>query len=93
MTDARFAQLRLLRTQGIGPVTWRQLMARFGDAQAALDGGIADAIAFGRPFLANPDLPQRLQAGADLNKDDMATWYSRGSEGYTDYPALERLPA
>lgn len=37
MTDARFAQLRLLRTHGIGPVTWRQLMARFGTAEAALD--------------------------------------------------------
>ncbi|MGO1303241.1 MAG: DNA-processing protein DprA, partial [Sphingomonas parapaucimobilis] len=37
MTDARFAQLRLLRTHGIGPVTWRQLMARFGEAEAALD--------------------------------------------------------
>lgn len=57
-------------------------------AQAALDAGEADAIAFGRTFLANPDLPTRLAKGADLNRDNQATWYSQGAEGYTDYPAL-----
>ena len=57
-------------------------------AQAALDSGVADAIAFGRPFLANPDLPERLRQGAPLNPDTMATWYSRGTEGYLDYPTL-----
>ena len=62
-------------------------------AQAELDSGIADAIAFGRPFLANPDLPARLERDAPLNKDDMATWYSHGPEGYIDYPTLEREPA
>lgn len=56
-------------------------------AQAALEANEADAIAFGRPFLANPDLPHRLASGLPLNKDDAATWYSRGAEGYTDYPA------
>ena len=58
-------------------------------AQAALDSGVADAIAFGRTFLANPDLPARLRAGVALNKDNMATWYSQGPEGYTDYPVAE----
>ncbi|MDB5712819.1 MAG: alkene reductase [Sphingomonadales bacterium] len=62
-------------------------------AQAALDSGVADAIAFGRPFLANPDLPERLEVGAPLNKDVMATWYSQGDEGYIDYPALEPVIA
>jgi N-ethylmaleimide reductase len=57
-------------------------------AQAALDAGEADAIAFGRTFLANPDLVARLKAGAALNPDDMSTWYSRGPEGYVDYPAM-----
>jgi 2,4-dienoyl-CoA reductase-like NADH-dependent reductase (Old Yellow Enzyme family) len=57
-------------------------------AQAALDSGVADAIAFGRTFLANPDLPERLRSGAALNPADPATWYSRGPEGYVDYPAL-----
>jgi N-ethylmaleimide reductase len=57
-------------------------------AEAALAEQRADAISFGRPFISNPDLPARLQSGAALAKDDMATWYSQGPEGYTDYPAL-----
>ncbi|TPG20805.1 alkene reductase [Sphingomonas koreensis] len=63
------------------------------NAQAALDSGVADAIAFGRTFLANPDLPERLRTGAALNAPEMATFYSRGAEGYTDYPTLERVDA
>jgi len=55
-------------------------------AQAALDSGVADAIAFGRTFLANPDLPRRLRDGLPLTPDVMATWYSQGAEGYLDYP-------
>jgi len=62
-------------------------------AQHALDGGVADAIAFGRPFLANPDLPRRLREGLALNADVMATWYSQGPEGYTDYPFAEETVA
>jgi N-ethylmaleimide reductase len=58
-------------------------------AQAALDAGEADAIAFGRPFLANPDLPHRFAEGLPLNKDVMETWYSQGPEGYVDYPTAE----
>ncbi|ODU20074.1 MAG: alkene reductase [Sphingomonas sp. SCN 67-18] len=60
------------------------------NGQAALDSGIADAIAYGRTFLANPDLPERFRVNAPLNPDHMPTWYSQGPEGYTDYPALER---
>ncbi|KQO76390.1 alkene reductase [Methylobacterium sp. Leaf88] len=55
-------------------------------AQAALNEGQADAIAFGRPFIANPDLPERLFTSAPLNNDEMKTWYSQGPEGYVDYP-------
>ena len=62
-------------------------------AQAALDSGIADAISFGRPFLANPDLPARLASDAELNEGVMANWYSQGDEGYIDYPALETINA
>ena len=58
-------------------------------AQADLDSGLADGIAFGRKYIANPDLVERFRTGAPLNADDMATWYSKGPEGYTDYPALE----
>jgi 2,4-dienoyl-CoA reductase-like NADH-dependent reductase (Old Yellow Enzyme family) len=57
--------------------------------QAALDAGEADAIAFGRPFISNPDLVERFRTGAPLAGDVMATWYSQGAEGYVDYPALE----
>jgi N-ethylmaleimide reductase len=62
-------------------------------AQAVLDAGIADAVAFGRTFLANPDLPERLRTGAPLNPSDPKTWFSQGAEGYTDYPALETVAA
>lgn len=62
-------------------------------AQAALDAGEAEAIAFGRPFIANPDLPARLAQGAPLNKDEQKTWYSQGPEGYIDYPTLTAAKA
>ena len=62
-------------------------------AQADLDSGLADGIAFGRKFIANPDLVERFRTGAPLNADDMKTWYSKGPEGYTDYPALETQAA
>ena len=58
-------------------------------AQAAIDSGVADGIAFGRTFLANPDLPERLRTDAPLNEGDMKTWYSQGPEGYIDYPTLD----
>ncbi|MFN3796461.1 MAG: alkene reductase, partial [Sphingobium yanoikuyae] len=57
-------------------------------AQADLASGLADAISFGRPFLANPDLVDRLREGAPLTPAQMATFYSQGTEGYTDYPTL-----
>lgn len=57
-------------------------------AEAALQAGQADLIAFGRPFLANPDLVARMKAGAALNAPDMGTFYLPGPKGYTDYPAL-----
>jgi N-ethylmaleimide reductase len=56
-------------------------------ADAAIASGLADAITFGRPFIANPVLPARLAKGAALAKDDMATWYTQGDEGYVDYRA------
>ena len=54
--------------------------------QAQLDSGVADAITFGRTFIANPDLPHRFATHIPLAKDNMATWYSQGPEGYVDYP-------
>ncbi|MBV2149602.1 alkene reductase [Sphingobium sp. AS12] len=63
-------------------------------AQADLESGLADAISFGRPFMANPDLVERLRSDAPLNPiKGMATWYGPGEDGYTNYPALEQEPA
>lgn len=53
-----------------------------------LRDGRADLIAFGRKFIANPDLPERLRTGAPLNVDDPTTYYGGGEKGYTDYPSL-----
>jgi N-ethylmaleimide reductase len=57
-------------------------------AEALLATGDADLVAFGRPFLCNPDLVARMKTGAPLNPPDMATFYTPGEKGYTDYPAL-----
>jgi N-ethylmaleimide reductase len=48
----------------------------------------ADLVAFGRPYIANPDLVQRLRLGGPFNNPDRATLYGGGAAGYTDYPAL-----
>jgi N-ethylmaleimide reductase len=61
--------------------------------QKVLDAGEADAIAFGRTYIANPDLVERIAKGAPLNKDNAATWYSQGPEGYIDYPTLSEARA
>jgi N-ethylmaleimide reductase len=57
-------------------------------AEAALADGRADLIAFGRPFIANPDWVARMQSGAAGNALDMSTFYTPGPKGYTDYPTL-----
>ncbi len=57
-------------------------------AEAWLQQGDADLIAFGRLFLGNPDLPERFRQRTQLNPDDPATYYGGGAKGYTDYPTL-----
>jgi len=57
----------------------------------ALASGLADLIVFGKPFVSNPDLPQRLGAGAPLTPWDASTFYSGGARGYIDYPPLAGL--
>lgn len=57
-------------------------------ARAALEAGWADLIAFGRPFVANPDLPERLRIGAPLAPHDRATLFGGDARGFTDYPTL-----
>lgn len=58
------------------------------DAIAAITDGRADAVAFGRLFISNPDLPARLKIGADLQAYDRSTFYGGAEKGYTDYPTL-----
>ena len=57
-------------------------------AEADLATGLADAISFGRPYISNPDLVERLRLDAPFAPDNFKTWYAPGAEGYTDYPAL-----
>ena len=84
----------------IAPFDYGSLRQRFKGAYIANNGydfelatrmlaaDAADLIAFGKPFLANPDLVERLKRGAPLNVPDKATFYGGGAKGYTDYPAL-----
>ncbi|MDB5928471.1 MAG: NADH:flavin oxidoreductase/NADH oxidase [Polaromonas sp.] len=57
-------------------------------AEQALQDG-ADLVAFGRPYIANPDLVERLRSNAPLNQPDQATFYGGGARGYTDYPQMK----
>ncbi|TXH37043.1 MAG: alkene reductase [Rhodospirillaceae bacterium] len=57
-------------------------------AEKLLASGEADAVAFGKAFISNPDLPKRLRQDAPLNDWDSSTFYAQGPKGYTDYPAL-----
>ncbi|MDR3459853.1 MAG: alkene reductase [Verrucomicrobiae bacterium] len=60
----------------------------FESGQAAVAAGEVDAVAFGRSFIANPDLPRRFATGAPLNRYHRETFYGGAEAGYTDYPAL-----
>ena len=62
-------------------------------AEQVLAAGDADAVAFGVPFIANPDLPLRLQLNAPLNEAHRETFYVPGPQGYVDYPTLEAVAA
>ena len=71
-----------------GPVNSAGGFDRASGDQAIAEGW-ADAIAYGVPFLANPDLPERLRRNLPLNPPDEATFYASGPKGYTDYPFLK----
>jgi N-ethylmaleimide reductase len=62
-------------------------------AEQAIADGTADLVAFGRSFIANPDLPKRISLGAQLNAPDRSTFYGGAERGYTDYPTLDELAA
>jgi N-ethylmaleimide reductase len=87
----------------VAPFDYGSLRKRFKGAYMANNGydfelatkvlaaGAADLIAFGKPYIANPDLVERLKKGAPLNNPDKATFYGGGAEGYTDYPTLDAV--
>ncbi|GMG81046.1 alkene reductase [Paralimibaculum aggregatum] len=84
----------LTRMRGL----WRGAYIANGDFDGAtaadwIARGRADAVAFGRPFIANPDLPERLRLGAALAAPDHNTFYGGDARGYTDYPFLDRKAA
>jgi N-ethylmaleimide reductase len=62
-------------------------------AERLIGADLIDAAAFGRPYIANPDLAERLRRGASFNVPDANTFYGGGAEGYTDYPTLEAISA
>jgi len=62
-------------------------------ALAQVENGAADLVAFGRPFIANPDLPRRLREDRPLNTPQRETFYGGGAAGYIDYPTLETSAA
>jgi N-ethylmaleimide reductase len=62
-------------------------------AERAVEKGRADLIGFGRLFIANPDLPERIRTGAPLNEPNAETFYTPGERGYVDYPSLETANA
>jgi N-ethylmaleimide reductase len=57
-------------------------------ATVVLNDGDADLVAFGVPYIANPDLVERLKVDAPLNQPDSSTFYTPGEKGYTDYPTM-----
>jgi len=83
---------------------YRSLRQRFGGtyianngynkerARAVIRNGDADLVAFGTPFLANPDLVARFKDDQPLNPPDSQTFYGGGERGYTDYPTLAPMP-
>ncbi len=79
--------LAMLRENFSGPIIANNNL-KADSARALLDAGQAEAVSFGRAFIANPDLVERIAAGAPLAKPDYALLYTGEARGYTDYPAM-----
>ncbi|WP_406466480.1 alkene reductase [Streptomyces sp. NBC_01594] len=92
LADPAEALIQELRARFSGPFIASDGFAQVTtkeSAQGILDAGLADVVAVGRPYIANPDLVRRWSTGAELNEADPATFYGGGVSGYIDYPALE----
>jgi N-ethylmaleimide reductase len=91
LIDPSAAAFGTIRSVWSGPFvlnTGRDIPTDFCQLETLADWGVISAIAAGRPYIANPDLVDRLLMGAALNEPDPATFYSSGPAGYTDYPTL-----
>jgi N-ethylmaleimide reductase len=89
--------------KGQGPIAAEQLRKVFNGkiiaaggfepetAESAIETGVADTVAFGRHFVANPDLPLRIREGSSLTPYDRDTFYTFDSAGYNDYPFVSEL--
>ncbi|WP_153769716.1 alkene reductase [Labrenzia sp. CE80] len=84
------ASLAKLYDRFFGPIMGNNGYDRQMAVNAVADGKV-DLVAFGRPFISNPDLVERLKADAPLNEWDQSTFYGGGREGYTDYPTLAKV--
>lgn len=101
LVDSQGNPKPIQNAESIGPILKREFGGPFianegfdkASAEKLLVEGKADAVAFGKLFIANPDLVRRFRTGAPLNAWDTATFYAGGEKGYTDYPALESAPA
>lgn len=80
--------LAFLRRHWSGPIVTNNNLKQDG-AEAVLQAGKAEAVSFGRAYIANPDLVERMQAGAPLAKPDFTLLYTGEERGYIDYPALD----
>ncbi|NYG54107.1 alkene reductase [Nocardioides perillae] len=92
LADPRADLVRDLRKRFGGPVVLNSgfvEVTTLDDVEQVLVEDLADLVAVGRPFLANPDLVERWRTGAALNEPDPATFYGGGAEGYTDYPTVQ----
>lgn len=85
--EAEDSLLREIKRRFGGPVIANELMSK-QDGERFIEAGHADALAFGRDYIANPDLAERLQHNLPLNTPNKDTFYGEGPEGYTDYPRL-----
>lgn len=86
--SAEFGAVRALWPGPFVLNTGREVESSFCQLENLADWGVISAAAVGRAYLANPDLIERLRQGAELTEPDVATFYSPGPVGYTDYPTL-----
>ena len=83
--------IALARAHFSGPLILNESY-NLAEAEEAVEKNDGEAVSFGRPFIANPDLVARFESGAELNRLDASRLYTVGPEGYTDYPALSSGP-